>query len=98
MDTASEIRLLKCAAVFVPEIGPLVPAIIKALDTASKVETALGPAMARIEQGQPAILELGEAAPAINDLLPDITAAAATLAKVRAVAAKCEAAVAAQLV
>jgi hypothetical protein len=92
MDDAAETKLLKCAAVFVPELGPLVPAIVRVLDTAGKLEAILQPAVLRLEAGEHALLELAAAAPEINDLLPEMSAAFAVLAKVRAIAAKYEAA------
>ena len=80
-----------------PELDPLVPAIVKALDTVGKIETILQPAVTRIQEGQPAIFEIADAAPKINEIMPDVAAAIATLAKVREIAAKYEAAIEARI-
>jgi len=93
----ANLTLISLAPIFVPELRPLMSQIIKAIGTVNKLETVLAPALVRIEQGEVAVLELAEAAPALNELMPDVTAAVATFAKVRAIVAKYEAAIDAQM-
>ncbi len=90
-----EIKALNLVAVFVPEIKPLIPAIIEAFAVAEKAQTILAPALARVEAKQPAFLEFGEAMPELEPLMPEFSRAVALIGKLRAVLADYQARIAA---
>jgi len=69
---------LKKASVFVPELKPMIPAIIAAIATGQKVKSILKPALDRLEAGEVAVLEAVEATPALEAILPEIDAAIKT--------------------
>jgi hypothetical protein len=75
---------LRKLAVFVPELKPLVPEIVVALQTVEKAQTILAPALKRVEAQQPAFLEFGEAMPELEPLMPEVASAIALIGKLRA--------------
>ena len=64
--------ILEKLSVFVPELKPLIPAIVAAIATGQKVKTIIQPALDRLEVGEVAIIEAAEAAPALEAILPEI--------------------------
>lgn len=87
----NEATLPRVAAVFIPEVKPLIPDVAAILVAAEKVEAALAPALARIEANQPAFLEEAEAAGHLAELLPDIGKITRTLRRLGVIAQQYEA-------
>ena len=65
-------------SIFVPELKPMIPAIMAAIATGQKVQTILKPALDRLEAGEIAVLEAIGATPALEEILPEIDAAIKT--------------------
>jgi hypothetical protein len=65
-------------SVFIPELKPMIPAIISGFATAQKVRTIIQPALDRLEAGEVAVIEAAEAAPALEAILPEIDTAIKT--------------------
>lgn len=78
---------LNKAAIFVPEIKPLIPAIVAAVTVAQKIDSVLAPAIARLEADEAAFLELGEATPQLEQMMPDIAAALKTYQQLKTIGA-----------
>lgn len=86
---------LRKVAVFVPELKPLIPEILTALQAIEKAQVILAPALARAEANKPAFLEFGEAMPELEPLLPEVAHAIGLIGKLRALAADYQARIAA---
>lgn len=79
------LSVLTKLSVFVPELKPMIPAIMTAIATGQKVSVILKPALDRLEAGEVAVLEAVEATPALEAMLPEIDAAIKTGKQVAAI-------------
>lgn len=82
---------LNKAAIFVPELKPLIPGLLAALRTAETLEPAFAPIMARLEEGKTVFIEATELVGTVNENLPEIAQAVATLKKLGALIAQYQA-------
>ena len=96
MDEADLLKFATAwAKVFVPEMVPLIPALVTDFDTLAKAKAAVQPAFTQIENDQPAFLEAVEEIPAIEQLLPELAKAARDFESAAAIWAKYKAKLAA---
>ncbi len=86
---------LRKLAVVVPELKPLIPAIVSDLAAAEKAEVIFAPALARMENNEPAFLELAAALPNVEPLLPEVAATFRLVRELRALVAQYQARIAA---
>jgi len=89
MNTASVAAyVIKAAGVFAPELKPLVPDIVAAVETVEKAEAIAAPYFAG---GQPSLFSLLPMFLALEQIMPELVKAAQTFEKVQSIAAAYEA-------